>query len=186
LWYAKIKIENERRRGKVIRIARTEDLDQIMLIVKETIEDLNNEGNIQWSEEYPNRDHFSEDIKNNQLYIFEKEGKVAGFICLNTNEDEAYQGLPWRKNEMAMVIHRFAVSREKQRQSIGTKLIEYAERFALNKNICYLKVDTNSKNSRMNRLFDKMGFEFIGQINLRDVKSKFNCYDKIIENEVKE
>jgi ribosomal protein S18 acetylase RimI-like enzyme len=164
----------------VIRIARTDDLDQIMTIVKETIEDLNKEDNRQWSEEYPNRDHFSEDIKNNQLYIFEKEGKVAGFICLNTQEDEAYRGLPWRLEETALVIHRFAVSKEKQRQSIGTKLVEYAERFALNKNIKYLKVDTNSRNSRMNQLFRKMNFEFIGQINLRDLESKFNCYDKII------
>ncbi len=165
----------------MIRIARYEDLDQILNIIKETIEDLTEQGNFQWSETYPTENHMKEDIKKASLYIFEKNNEVAGFICLNKHEDIAYKPLPWRKKGEAIVIHRFAVKRCYQRQKIGTKLIEFAENFARNKGIYYLKVDTNSKNIRMNALFKKMGFVFIGTIHLRNLTDPFNCYDKVLE-----
>jgi ribosomal protein S18 acetylase RimI-like enzyme len=165
----------------MIRIARLEDMDKILLIVKETIEDLQIEGNYQWDETYPTNLDFESDIKQASLYIYELEGDVAGFICINRNESEAYQGLPWRSKGDAVVIHRFAVKRPYQRQQIGTKLVEYAERFTKNKGINYLKVDTNSKNTRMNALFKKLDYQYIGTIQLRNVEAEFNCYDKILE-----
>ncbi|QVK17984.1 GNAT family N-acetyltransferase [Mycoplasmatota bacterium] len=164
----------------MIRIARNEDLDQILMIVNETIEDLQKQDNYQWSDTYPTRKHFEEDIKNVNLYVFELNNEVAGFICINKKEDSAYQSLSWTKESCAIVIHRFAVKRSYQRQKIATKLIEFVEHFAKNKNINYIKVDTNSKNSRMNTLFNHLGYTFIGEINLRDLKDVFNCYDKIL------
>jgi len=109
----------------MIRIARNEDLDSIIGILKETIEDLHNEGNYQWNEDYPLRTHFEADIKNTCLYVAEVNNEVAGFICINTDEDLAYQPLPWRKEGLAIVIHRFAIKRSYQRQKIGTKLIDF-------------------------------------------------------------
>lgn len=167
----------------MIRIARKEDIDQIMAIVHETIEDLNQEGNYQWDDKYPTEARFLEDINNNHLYIVESEDKVAGFICMNQEEDEAYQTLEWRLDKPALVIHRFAIKRDKLRQGLGTKLVEFAIRFARNKGLNYVKVDTNSKNSRMNRLFQKLGFNYVGQVRLRHVEDPFNCYDYIIESE---
>lgn len=166
----------------MIRIARKEDIDQIMTIVQETIEDLNQEGNYQWDETYPKEEHFLEDIHNNHLYIVESEDRVVGFICINQEEDETYQKVEWRLDEPALVIHRFAIKRDKLRQGLGTKLVEFAIRFAENKGIHYVKVDTNSKNIRMNALFQKLGFVHVGQIHLRNVEDPFNCYDYIIES----
>jgi len=165
----------------MIRIARLEDLDQILEIVKETVIDLQNEGNYQWDENYPTKINFETDLKNADLYVYEKNNEVAGFICINKKEDSAYLPLTWRRAKDAVVIHRFAVKRSYQRQKIGSKLVEFAEHFAENKGIKYIKVDTNSKNSRMNALFKHLGFEFVGQIHLRDVKEPFYCYDKILE-----
>ena len=165
----------------MIRIARMEDLDQIMAIVKETVEDLKSENNFQWSDIYPNIDHFIQDIKNNDLFIYDKENQVAGFICINQKQDEAYKGLPWQSNKAAIVIHRFAIKRDNQRQKIGSKLLEYTEGFARNKGIYYIKVDTNTNNYRMNKLFEKNKFNFVGTIHLRDLIDKFNCYDKVLQ-----
>ncbi|MDF2699824.1 MAG: acetyltransferase [Haloplasmataceae bacterium] len=165
----------------MIRIARVDDLDHIMIIVNETIEDLNKEENIQWSKDYPKRENFEKDIKNASLYIYENNCEVAGFICIDKNEDSSYKSLNWRKQSDAIVIHRFAIKRSHQRQKIATKMIEFAENFSKNKQINYLKVDTNSKNIRMNALFKKLGFEFVGNVYLRDVKDPFNCYDKVLD-----
>jgi ribosomal protein S18 acetylase RimI-like enzyme len=165
----------------MIRIARMDDLDKIMNIVNETIEDLNTEGNYQWSTDYPLRENFEEDIKSASLYIYEQDGEVASFMCINKKQDDAYNNVNWSKDGDAIVIHRFAVKRSFQKKGIGSKMIEFTENFAKNKNIRYLKVDTNSQNTRMNKLFIRLGFNFVGQINLRDVKEPFNCYDKILE-----
>ena len=42
---------------------------------------------------------------------------------------------------------------------------------------------TPTQNSRMNRLFPKLGFNYVGQVRLRHVEDPFNCYDYIIESE---
>ena len=165
----------------MIRIARKEDIDQIMTIVNETIEDLTAEGNYQWDETYPTADHFLYDIQNNNLYIIESEDKVAGFICINQEEDEAYKTVNWRLDQPAIVLHRFAIKRDKMGQGLGTKLVEFAIRFSQNRGLNYVKVDTNVKNKRMNEFFKKLGFVFVGQIVLRNVKDPFNCYDYIVE-----
>lgn len=165
----------------MIRIARYDDIEQILNIVKETIEDLQNDGNYQWGDDYPTKEHFLEDIKIASLYIFERNNEVAGFICLNKLEDEAYKSVNWQKENEAIVIHRFAVKRSYQNQRIGSKLLEFAENLARNKGINYLKVDTNSKNRKMNAFFQKHGFKFVGQINLRKVPDPFNCYEKVLE-----
>lgn len=164
----------------MIRIARYEDLDQILFIVKETVEDLQNQENYQWGKDYPTKLNFEDDIKHANLYIYEINNDVAGFICLNKQEDIAYKPLPWQKKGEAIVIHRFAIKRCYQRQKIATKLIEYVERFAINKGVNYIKVDTNSKNIKMNALFNKLNFHYIGQVYLRDLKVPFNCYDKVL------
>ena len=167
----------------MFRLAIIEDLDQIMAIVKETIEDLNKEGNFQWGDGYPNINVFKEDIKNHSLYVYLNNSEVVAFICLNHKEDLAYKEVTWNKQEKAFVIHRFAVKRAFQRQKIGSKVIHWVEEYAKRNQIYYLKVDTNSKNIRMNALFKKMGFQYVGSIQLRNVKTVFNCYDKIIEGD---
>ena len=162
----------------MIRIARYEDLSEIMIIVKETIEDLQNEGNYQWSDNYPSYEQFETDIKHAELYVDVENNEVAGFICINKKADLAYELVKWTFNLEAIIIHRFAVKRKYQRMHIGTKLIEFVEEFALNNGVSYLKVDTNSKNRRMNAFFKYHNFNFIGTIHLRGLKDEFNCYEK--------
>lgn len=165
----------------MIRIARYDDINSVLEIVKETIEDLQKEGNYQWSDDYPTKDNFEKDIKNAKLYVYEINNEVAGFICIDKNEDVVYKTLEWQKKDEAIVIHRFAIKRKYQRQKIATSLIEFVEHFVKNKNINYIKVDTNSKNIKMKALFEKLDFKFIGKVYLRGLKDKFNCYDKILE-----
>jgi|SRR5690554_482526 len=137
----------------MIRIARYEDLIEILLIVKETIDTLQKQGNFQWSKDYPTKKHFEQDINNAHLYVYEIDNEVGGFICINNIENKEYYGLPWRKKDKAIVIHRFAVKRKYQRQKTGTKLMKFVESYAFKKGINYIKVDTNTKNIRMNALF---------------------------------
>lgn len=92
------------------------------------------------------------------------DGEVAGFICLNYEEPEEYLGLNWSSNKKAMVIHRMAVNPNFRKTGIASKLVDFAEKLAVENNVSYLKSDTYSINSKMNLLLTKCGFIKIGEM----------------------
>ncbi|HEH6974512.1 TPA: GNAT family N-acetyltransferase, partial [Clostridioides difficile] len=136
----------------MIRKANMNDLESIMKIIKSTVEEMKTYNNTQWDENYPLEKDFVSDIKKQDLYIYEVDGEVAGFICLNYEEPEEYLGLNWSSNKKAMVIHRMAVNQNFRKTGIASKLVDFAEKLAVENNVSYLKSDTYSINSKMNLL----------------------------------
>ncbi|HGS8948775.1 TPA: GNAT family N-acetyltransferase, partial [Clostridioides difficile] len=141
----------------MIRKANMNDLESIMKIIKSTVEEMKTYNNTQWDENYPLEKDFVSDIKKQDLYIYEVDGEVAGFICLNYEEPEEYLGLNWSSNKKAMVIHRMAVNPNFRKTGIASKLVDFAEKLAVENNVSYLKSDTYSINSKMNLLLTKCG-----------------------------
>ncbi|ERJ12438.1 GNAT family N-acetyltransferase [Haloplasma contractile] len=165
----------------MIRRAQYEDINIIMEIISETVDDLENEGNKQWSESYPAKKHFIQDIMNDSLYVYLLEDNIAGVISLNSDENIEYKDAKWRLDQKALVIHRFAVRKAFRRRKVGTNLVQFAETKANKECLNYVKVDTNSKNSRMNALFKHLNYQFCGEIYMGGLKDPFNCYDKILK-----
>ncbi|MEL7571187.1 MAG: GNAT family N-acetyltransferase, partial [Eubacteriaceae bacterium] len=148
----------------MIRKAKHDDLDNIMHIIKDTIEEMQANGNDQWNEQYPERKDFDADIKMGELYVEEGNGQIMGFICVNYIEPDEYSGLNWSSNEKAMVIHRMSVNISSRTQGIGTNLMAFAEELAIENNVKYLKTDTYSLNQKMNRLLEKKGYRKVGEM----------------------
>ncbi len=63
-----------------------------------------------------------------------------------------------------MVIHRMAVNPSFRKTGIASKLVDFAEKLAVENNVSYLKSDTYSINSKMNLLLIKCGFIKIGEM----------------------
>ncbi|HCQ6326185.1 TPA: GNAT family N-acetyltransferase [Clostridioides difficile] len=164
----------------MIRKANMNDLESIMKIIKSTVEEMKTYNNTQWDENYPLEKDFVSDIKKQDLYIYEVDGEVAGFICLNYEEPEEYLGLNWSSNKKAMVIHRMAVNPNFRKTGIASKLVDFAEKLAVENNVSYLKSDTYSINSKMNLLLTKSGFIKIGEMSFLGKEKSFYCYDKIL------
>lgn len=122
----------------MIRKANMNDLESIMKIIKSTVEEMKTYNNTQWDENYPLEKDFVSDIKKQDLYIYEVDGEVAGFICLNYEEPEEYLGLNWSSNKKAMVIHRMAVNPNFRKTGIASKLVDFAEKLAVENNVSYL------------------------------------------------
>ncbi|WP_114108617.1 GNAT family N-acetyltransferase [Clostridioides difficile] len=164
----------------MIRKANMNDLESIMKIIKSTVEEMKIYNNTQWDENYPLEKDFVSDIKKQNLYIYEVDGEVAGFICLNYEEPKEYLGLNWSSNKKAMVIHRMAVNPSFRKTGIASKLVDFAEKLAVENNVSYLKSDTYSINSKMNLLLIKCGFIKIGEMSFLGKEKSFYCYDKIL------
>jgi len=163
-----------------MRKAVLEDIKCIMEILRETIIEMHSYNNFQWDENYPQEKDFIKDIEAGYLYAAERDGMLTGFICVNKIEPVEYEDINWSFSEDAMVVHRMAVNPRSRRMGIGTELISFADKLALENNIKYLKTDTYSINSKMNSLFIKNGYKFVGEMSFLGKEKPFNCYEKIL------
>lgn len=163
-----------------MRKAAKEDIKDIMQIIKETIEEMRSYSNTQWDENYPKEEDFTSDIEKGELFVVDRDGKLAGFVCINKIEPAEYGGLSWSFNGAAMVVHRMAVNPNYRRSGVGTELMKFADDFALKNNIKHLKIDTYSINAKMNDLIVKCNYNFVGEIYLLGREKPFFCYEKIL------
>lgn len=166
----------------MIRGAVLEDLENIMSIIKETIVEMHSYNNYQWDKNYPKEKDFMDDIEKGHLFVEEREGKLVGFICINKVEPIEYKGLNWSLDMEAMVVHRMAVNPCCRREGIGTALMRFTDELALKNNITYLKTDTYSLNTKMDALFKKSGYDFVGEMNFLGKEKTFYCYEKVLKS----
>ncbi|NLE62898.1 MAG: GNAT family N-acetyltransferase [Bacteroidales bacterium] len=164
----------------MIRLSRSSDIDNIMMVVNQTIDIMARKNNPQWNEHYPTRSDFLKDIETNNLYIYEIDNEIGGLLCLNKEEPEEYGAVSWSLPNTAVVLHRMTVNPVYRRQQIGTKLLLFAEKYALQTDCYYLKTDTYSMNYFMNYLFIKVGYRKTGEIHMNNKPKSFNCYEKIL------
>lgn len=162
----------------MIRKAIMEDIKDIMEIIRQTIAEMRTYNNTQWDENYPQKKDFIDDIENENLFIVERNEILVGFLCINKIEPAEYNGLNWSLNEDCLVLHRMSVSPNHRRCGIASELMKFAESLALKNNIQYLKTDTYSVNIKMQALFKKFSYNFVGEIHFNGKEKPFYCYEK--------
>lgn len=165
----------------MIRKAGIEDLKDILEIIKQTIVIMSTYNNNQWDEKYPKEKDFMDDIQKENLFVIEREDKIAGVICINKEQPLEYSELNWTLAEASMVIHRMSVSPDYRKSGIGTELMKFTEELALKNNLRYIKTDTYSINPNMNALFVRCGYKLIGEISFLRKEKPFYCYEKVLK-----
>lgn len=164
----------------MLRLATMQDLPQIMAIVQDTVKEMHAYGNYQWDEVYPTEQDFAADITQEDLFIAETDDQICGLICINQAEPTVYSDANWSLQEKALVLHRMAVDPTLRGRGTGSKLLHQAETLALKQGLRYLKTDTYALNAKAQQLFLKHGYTFCGEIQFRQMKHKFFCYEKVL------
>jgi ribosomal protein S18 acetylase RimI-like enzyme len=167
-----------------VRPGTTEDIPQVMTLVRRVVPLMQATGNLQWDDHYPNPTVFQRDIEKSQLWIAEKEDQIAGFAAITTDQEPEYANVGWDISETAIVVHRLAVDPNYRGKGIAAALMQQAEAIAKSRNIPILRVDTNSQNEATQRLFPKLGYTLAGEItsSFRPGLS-FLCYEKCLNLE---
>ena len=160
--------------------AEKNDITDIMKILDVTVKEMKSYNNTQWDENYPQTKDFINDIENSDLYVEVENNNIKGFICVNYVEPKEYNDLKWSSIEKCMVIHRMAVNPIYRNNGIGSKLMNFAEELALKNGIKYLKTDTYSINIKMNSLFEKFNYKFVGEMQFLGKENPFYCYEKCL------
>lgn len=161
----------------MIRQATKNDMKEIMTIINEIKEDMKKENNPQWNDTYPLEEDFLEDIKKNALYVLEEE-KIVAFASILESPKEEYSEIKNRYLEKSYTIHRLAVNKKYRKSGYAKKIFQFAENFALENNAYCLKGDTEIHNEKMNKLFEKLGYQQKGIIKWSDNDGTYNYYEK--------
>jgi ribosomal protein S18 acetylase RimI-like enzyme len=164
-----------------IKIAKYDQLNEIFDIYYQCKLDMENRNIYQWTDEYPNIEIISNDIRQNQLYCISQNENCIGAINISSIQEPEYENVLWSDNSMSfIVIHRLAIHPNFQRNGFAKKLMDFAENFALNKKISSIRLDAYSGNESVLRFYENRNYVKKGEVNFTGRKLSFYCYEKIL------
>lgn len=151
------------------RKATSADRPHIWNILQQAILRRKKDGSRQWQEGYPNEDVVQQDIDKGIGYVLTVDDRIACYAAILINDEPAYHELngTWITNEDFVVVHRLAVSDEFVGQGLAQKMLRCTEEYALTNNIFSVKVDTNFDNIPMLKIFEKLGYQYCGEVTFR-------------------
>ncbi len=163
------------------RKAHLNDLLPIWKILQEGILRRKADGSQQWQDGYPNVSVVENDIDKGYGFVLEIDEKIAGYCAILINDEPAYDAIEgkWLSEGNFVVYHRVGVSEDFLGQGIAIKMLQEIENFALQHNIFSLKVDTNFDNPAMMGLFEKLGYQYCGEVYFRG--SARRAYEKLLQ-----
>ncbi len=165
----------------IIRLATLNDIDAIMQLIAQVVPVMNASGNFQWDSTYPSAEVFRNDIAQEQLWVTEVDGMVAGIAAITTDQEDEYRHAGMDITQTAIVTHRLAVGLDYRGLHIAEALLKQAEVVARNSGIDILRIDTNSNNKATRKLFPKLGYEFTGETGFKFRPNlRFYCYEKVL------
>lgn len=156
------------------RIAKENDIAEIMEIVENAKIYMKENKINQWSENYPNEDVFLADLKENRLYVAEIDGKVIGMAVLILDGDGDYKNIngKWLSDGEYGVIHRIAVNPDYKSQNVAKNLLDFFENKLKELNYDSIRVDTHKDNKSMLRFIEKNGFQKCGIVYIRKIDER--------------
>ncbi|HKL07500.1 MAG TPA: GNAT family N-acetyltransferase [Bacteroidales bacterium] len=163
-----------------IQKAISDNLIEIMYLLRQCIEDFNKNNIYQWNISYPDTFRLMQEIEKGSLYLMINKGVPVGTITFDEQQDEVFNEVAWKNNDgKFIVIHRIAVYPTWQRKGVGQKLIEFVEKFAQENKYQSVRLDVSSSNQKLVELYERLGFSQTGDILYPKQKIPFKCLEKV-------
>lgn len=156
---------------KYTRLAKKDDLSEIMKIIADAKAFLKSSGSPQWQNGYPNEQVILNDIQQQNGYVFIVGNKVAGFAAAIAGIEPTYQKIDgsWINNEDPYcTIHRFCFSSNFQGQGFAKIFIANIISLQYAAGIRNFRIDTHRLNVPMQTLVEHNGFNYRGIIQCND------------------
>ena len=162
------------------RKATLSEIDSIWEILKQAILRRKMDGSNQWQDGYPNLEVVKKDIEKEAGYVLTENDAIVGYIAVLINDEPEYAKIQgkWITNGDFVLYHRVAIAESHLGKGLAKLMITNIEKFALENNIKSIKADTNFDNAAMLSIFDKMGYEYCGEVYFRGSPRK--AYEKVL------
>ena len=167
----------------MISLGEIHEIDEIIALTKACGLNLRQNGIDQWDENYPDRNSIQLDLETRTLFTYREGIEILGIVVLNERQDEEYSGINWSTSEAAknLVVHRLAVRPDQQGKGIAKKLMDFSEKYALEKGYASIRLDTYSQNPRNQRFYINRGYTDLGPVYLKYKKAHpYYCYELLL------
>ena len=165
-------IKKERSRMKLTlpvgcRLATENDIEDIMLIVRQARNYLKKHRVDQWQGDYPTQEVFAEAVAEGECYAVTYGERLAGFFCLTDKPESDYDNLTdgkWHGEGKYCKLHRMAVEAQFRSTGISDMMIGFAEETAKSRGAECMRTDTHRKNKAMQKLLKRKGYAYRGNV----------------------
>lgn len=166
----------------MIRKAKLAEIPQILVITKACTAHMISNGIYQWTEDYPSRAAFENDVQRGELYVLEGPNEILGGVVVSTYMDDEYRAVKWlTASDQNIYIHRLFVNPENQRQGHAQKLMDFAENYAKTNHFVSVRLDTFSQNTRNKKFYASRGYQQLGDIFFpKQSEHPFHCYELVL------
>lgn len=149
-----------------LRSAKEEDATRIWEIIQQAKAQMYKEEKQQWDEFYPAPEHIADDLIKNYAFVLCYEENIIAYGAVVFDGEPTYKDIQgsWLSDRPYVVVHRLAVADEMKRRGIATIFMREVEKLCVERNIHSFKVDTNFDNFYMQKILEKCGFTYCGEI----------------------
>lgn len=164
----------------ILESANNSDIDVCWDILADGRRFQREQGFVQWTDDYPNRDTVKDDILSQKGYVLKVDGAIAGYMCIDFSGEPAYESIngSWRSEKNYAVIHRMAFRKIFCGKGLSEASFSLAEKLCIEQGVDYLRIDTAYPNKRMQHIPEKNGFKYCGVIKYQG--SERLAYDKFL------
>jgi GNAT superfamily N-acetyltransferase len=156
------------------------DKDRIWAIIQQAIALRKQQGSRQWQDGYPNEDVVQSDIDKGYGHVVKLADKVVGYVAIIFDVEPAYHDIDgqWLSDGKYVGIHRLAAAQDPHVKGVGTAIMKAVEDVAIDHGVYSIKVDTNFDNAGMLHVFDKLGYQYCGEVYFRG--SARRAFEKLL------
>lgn len=167
-----------------VRKAKESDLEDILKVVQNGRETLEINNIPQWrNNEGPNEAVLKSDIQLGEGYVLIETDKVVGFGTITKGIQDGYADITegqWIETEEYVSIHRFVILSSIKQKGMSQFFLGHLISFSKMLGYTDLRVDTHPLNSGMQRVIDKSGFSYQGDIVLDCTDGERKAYQLIL------
>lgn len=159
-----------------------EDIDDAFRVIDACRIHLDENHIPQWVPQYPNRESIANDVEKGEIYGY-FDPHLKGIIVYHDRQDPEYQEIDWLYTEPVITVHRLAVDPKYQNQGIASKLMEEAEKFAIENRFASIRLDAFSLNPAALRFYEKRNYILSGVTFFQFRKHPFYCYERNLKSQ---
>ena len=163
-----------------LELSNSKELEVCYEIIEEGRAFQKEQGFVQWTEAYPNRDTIEADIEKKKGYVIKAQQEILGYMCIDFDGEPAYDDIKgaWRSDAPYAVVHRMAFSKKARGKGIADIAFGLIDELCINKGVKYIRVDTDFPNKRMQHILKKNGYVYCGTIVFQNGDKL--AYDKLL------
>ena len=153
-----------------IRTANPNDLDDLYEFYAEVIDQQPfDEYGAGWTKDvYPSMEDLKRHIEEDIFYLGLIDEKIVCAIAVCLKEDEAYKAGDWKlklADDQIAVLHLFGVAPEYRGRGLSLKMLNFIKE-DLRSKVKAIHLDVVKGNKRAFKMYEKAGFEHIGEISV--------------------